>query len=374
MKHRLQTSLFGNVRYLLAVWALCISIGGTAAPACAETDAGGVLKRDERWTADKGPYVITQDLLVPRSVHLSIEPGTKILIARPSAQDRAIPQIDALDSSMVAIVVEGTLSCVGRNNRHISFLPQSGSEQGFYWYGIVFKRSSAQFTELAFTDVAGAYNAVSVLDCSPAIHHCQFTFNNIGLVCSQGGDARVYNCVFVSNAAAGIKISGSNPVMENNIIAFNRNNGVWCDGVSKMTFSYNCVFGNADGNFLECDPELGVLKKKNDNKDSVDYKNNMYKNPVFAGSQYDSLAVERDVSLPTDKSRIRDTALAKVLHAQLPDSLAAKKKALRYPPYSLSRYSPCVNAGDPSSDFKDDDGSRNDIGMYGGFKFSPKAK
>ena len=199
-------------------------------------------------------------------------------------------------------------------------------------------------------------------------------FNNAGIVCGGHGDACVFNCVIVYNFTTGIRISSANPTFENNIIAFNRNNGMWCDGASKITFEYNCVFGNADGNLMDCDPELGVMKKKNERKDSTDYRDNIFKNPVFAGSEYDSVAVERDVSLPTDRSRIRDTTLAKVLEPTLKDSLAAKKRSGRYMHYSLSRYSPCIHAGSPSSEFKNGDGSRNDIGLYGGSKYAPQRK
>jgi len=88
------------------------------------------------------------------------------------------------------------------------------------------------------------------------------------------------------------------PGFQNNIIAFNKSNGLWCDGASAITFEYNCMYGNLDGNLLDCDPDLGVMKKKNDKKDSTDVKNNIFKNPIFAGSEFDSIAVERDIHFP----------------------------------------------------------------------------
>jgi parallel beta-helix repeat protein len=352
---------------MVVLWATVPAVFG-------ELLVGGIINKDTRWTADLGPYIITQDILVTRRAHLAIGPGTAILIGKAVYRDKAIPQIDALDSATIAITIEGGLDCVGRADKRISFVPQTGDRQGPQWYGIVFRKTPDNYAELAYTDISGAYNAVSVYNCRPAVHHCRMDFNNAGIVCGGHGDVRVFNCVIVYNFTTGIRISSANPTFENNIIAFNKNNGMWCDGASKITFEYNCVFGNADGNLMDCDPELGVLKKKNERKDSTDFKDNIFKNPIFAGSEYDSVAVERDVSLPTDRSRIRDTTLAKVLEPTLRDSLAAKKRSGRYMHYSLSKYSPCIHAGSPSSEFKNGDGTRNDIGLYGGSKYAPQRK
>jgi hypothetical protein len=339
----------------------------------AETTVGGVIDKDARWTEEKGPYYITADVYVTKRARLSIFPGTQIIVCKPYIREKIIPQADALDSTTVALTVEGVLECVGKPDKHISFVSQEGG-RGCGWYGIAFKNADGPNNELAYTDISGAYNAVSVTGCSPVIHHCLLDFNNAGVVCKNRGDARVYNCVIAYNYTAGVKTESANAVFMNNIIAFNRNNGVWCDGVTTIVFEYNCVYGNADGDLLDCDPELGVLKKKNDGKNPTDFKNNIFRNPVFAGSEYDSLAVERDVSLPTDKSRIRDTTLAKIMHEKLVDSLAAKKRTQTYPRYSLSRYSPCIKTGNPSAEFRNGDDSRCDIGIYGGTKFMPKKK
>jgi Right handed beta helix region len=363
-------------KHFLSFWALLsaalVCVGSV--PAAGDALVGGIISKDTRWTAEDGPYVVTQDILVTRRGHLTIGPGTTIFVGKAQYRDNAIPQMDALDSVTIAITIEGGLDCVGRPDKRISFLPQANDRKGPHWYGIVFKKTPENSGELAYVDISGAYNAVSVYDCAPSVHHCRIDFNNAGIVCGNHGDVRAFNCVIVYNFETGIRVSSANPVFRNNIIAFNRNNGMWCDGASKITFEYNCVWGNVDGNLLDCDPELGVVKKKNERKDSVDYKDNIFKNPIFAGSEFDSVAVERDYSLQTDKSRIKDTALAKVLEPKLLDSLAAKKRAAHYMPYSLSRYSPCVRAGSPSQEFKNSDGSRADMGMYGSSRYAPARK
>jgi hypothetical protein len=332
-------------------------------PLWAETRACGIISKDTKWTLDDSPYLVIGDILVKRNARLSISPGVRILCSPTTLKDASIPQYDHLDSFSVAIKVEGSIECVGKKNKRIVFAPASAGS----WYGIVLNKASDQYSDVAFTDISGANCAITAIDCGPLVRNCVIERNNVGIYCRNNGNARIYNCVIIENFTAGIKLQSANPTLYNNIIVFNKNNGLWCDGISRVAFQYNCVWGNADGNFLECDPELGVAVK-GDKKDKfpVDAYHNVLANPVFAGSEYDSAAMEKDINLPTEKSRIADTALAKVLYKSLADSLAAKQRKTAYPRFSLSKYSPCVNASNPAREFKDPDGSRGDMGIYGG--------
>lgn len=342
--------------------------------AYSETRVHGILSKDAKWTLDGSPYILDGDVMVAGNAHLSILAGVTVLCEPHPLRETAIRQYDHLDSFSVAIKVEGGFDCVGKREKRIVFQPASAATGGCSWYGIVFNKAPDHYAEIAYCDITGAYYGVSAIGCGPLVRNCVIEQNNVGVNCLENGDCRIYNCDIVRNSTAGIKVQSANPVFFSNIIAFNRNNGLWCDGVSRITFRYNCVWGNADGNFLECDPELGVsiVGKKGD---SLDNAFNMCKNPIFAGSEFDSLAVEKDLSLPTEKSRIADTALAKVLVSSLQDSLAVKKRRSLYARLSLSKYSPCINAGNPAREFNDPDGSRNDIGIYGGPEyFSSKTK
>jgi Right handed beta helix region len=351
-----------------ALWAAAVaSVFLMPSPLRSETKVWGVIAKDTKWTLDDSPYLVVGDVLVKRNARLSILPGVRVLFASTTLKDASIAQFDHLDSFSVAIKVEGSIECVGKKNKRIVFAPASGEAAACSWYGIIANQASDQYTDIAFTDISGANCAVTAIDCSPLVRNCVIERNNVGVNCLSKGNARIYNCVIVENFTAGVKIQSANPVLYNNIIVFNKNNGLWCDGISRVTFQYNCVWGNADGNFLECDPEIGVaVHGDKKNKVPVDGSNNIIANPVFAGSEYDSAAVEKDINLPTDKSRITDTALAKVLYKQLADSIAAKKRSASYPRFSLSKYSPCINAGNPAREFKDLDGTRNDMGIYGG--------
>jgi hypothetical protein len=170
---------------------------------------------------------------------------------------------------------------------------------------------------------------------------------------------------------SGIRVAGANPSIVNSIIVGNRNNGIWGDGRSKVTLENNCFYANADGDFLDCDPEFGVLTKKNSRGDSTDYVSNIFLNPVFAGSPADSLAAERDVNTPTDKSSVKSSLIADIVNTVMPPRVpVAEKQSLTR--YALSKYSPCIDAGSTAGSMKDKNGSLNDIGVSGGPEFVNK--
>jgi len=341
-----------------------------AAAPHAATEVRGVIEVNERWVVEKSPYLMTDDVLVAKQARLYIGPGVTVLVDRPHSFDPRIKQLDHLDSFTVALRVEGVLTCAGRRESRISFAGKNGNPSQCEWYGVVLDGVLSGESEVAFTDIAGSCNGLMVRKGSPLVHHCVFEYNNIGMTITEGSRVKVLNCAIAYNATCGIRISLANPKIYNNLIVFNRQNGVWSDGVSQMTFENNCVFGHPAGNLAGCDPELGILVKKNEKKDSTDAHENLFKDPIFVGTPAESLSMERDNRIPPRKSQVTDTALAQVLYGTVIDSLPfvrpAATAALRY---KLSPYSPCIDAGKKGKAYLDADGSRNDIGMHGGPEF-----
>lgn len=335
---------------------------------------GGVILRDTRWRIEESPFFVESDVVVRRNVRLIIDPGVIIIVnTKPSKIDTEVKQENKTDSSTVAIKVYGTLICKGKSEKRIIFKPDVAERKGTLWYGIQLYESDDDFTEIAYTDITGAAYGIEVIRCSPLIRNCIIEHNHIGVLCGEKSIPYIYNCVISYNMVAGIKIENSNPHITNNIIAFNINNGIWCDGVSKIVCTYNCIFGNKDGNMLDCDPEIGVKIKKNKRGDSVDIYNNLFVDPIFSGSLADSIANSRDINLPTDKKFLKDTTISSIVNSDTKKNLTevegtkiVKKR------YLLSKYSPCKDAGHPSETFKDRDGSRNDMGIWGGPEFISK--
>lgn len=331
--------------------------------ASAEKRVGGVISRDTRWNSEEGPYIIESDILIKSNARLSISPGTEILIGGSPIID-SVYQLDRVDSLTISIKVEGSLSCLGRKENRITFSPVKSEQNRYSWYGIIYKNSISEENELTGVDISGAYSGVSIRSSKVTIRSSVLEYNHIGITFSNTNSTEVVNCIIARNFASGIFAMKSNPHIFNNIIVFNRNNGLYCDGLSRVYLEYNCFYGNHDGDLLECDPELGIKVKMNKNKDSVDLANNIYSDPVFAGSVSDSLANEMDYKIPTIKSRVRDTAIAAIIFdgKPIPERTWSRSKTK----YQLSRYSPCIDAGHPSQKYNDTDGSRNDIGLTGG--------
>ena len=329
------------------------------------TDKSGIINKNECWSVENSPYIISDDLLIAENSRVIITPGVEILIGKPVSFMPGIPQIDRLDSFTVSIKVKGALKCVGRVDNRIILTSQYGTQ----WYGIILNTERGNETEIAYTDISNACNAINVGKGSPLIRNCILGYNNVGIACTDESSPKIYNCIVANNFTAGILIKKANPSLVNNIIVYNKSNGIWSDNLSQVAIEYNCIFGNTDADLSGCNPELGINKKKNKNKDSTDFAHNLFVNPVFAGSRADSVAVEQDITLQTDKSRVLDTTLAKAFYETLTDSTAIKWISRNYKRYTLSKYSPCINAGKPGKQFNDMDGSRNDIGVFGGQDF-----
>jgi len=343
------------------------ALAALAAPGFGETRVSGVIDRETRWKAEDGPFIVEGDILITRRGNLFIAPGTRIIIKNSDTKNADIPQFDRADSGLISFRVQGSMSCVGRRNNPIVFEPERSEHIGFTWRGIILDAADAPNVEIAFTEVSGATTALTIRNTSALIRNCAFENSNIGIHAVHGGAPRIHNNLIASCFTAGIKVERSNPQIVNNIIAFNSNLGLWCDNNSRITFRHNSVFGNTDGDFLDCEPTFGKLTRAVKDRDSTDHYGNIIADPVFVGSPAEARAIELDVSLQTDSARVRNTRLLNIPNLQfgtpprkVPTVLGSEGRQLSV------KYSPCVNAGDPGGAFRNVDGSRNTIGPSGG--------
>jgi hypothetical protein len=356
-----------------ALALIAAAVAALTHTAAAETRVSGVIDRETRWKAEDGPYILEGDLLIARFGNLVIMPGTRVIVSADAKKGELAPPFDKADSTLVSIRVKGVLNCVGRRNNPIVFEPEKSGHVEFPWRGIILDKADDRYTQIAFTEISGATAGVTVKNTKSVVRNSAIENCNIGILAVETGAPRIYNNLITGCFTAGIKVERSNPQIHNNIIAFNSNLGLWCDNSSKIAVKYNCVFGNADGNFLDCDPELGKMSRAGGKgRDSTDANGNITVDPIFAGSAAEALAIELDVSLPTDSSKVKDKKLLGI--ANLPFGAPRKKEptTLGSEVRQLSKYSPCVNAGDPAGEFKNADGSRNTMGPSGGQDFFSK--
>ena len=338
---------------------LTFLISGLLSGILAQHRVGGILDGQTHWSPDSGSYLVESDILVPRFGTLEIDPGTRVEIASGKGRPTRIPQLDEIDSGSISIKVEGTLLCSGTGTRRVTFTPSAFTEN-CGWYGIVFRKSGAGSSSISHTEITGAFNGITIRECRPSVLNSIIERNNIGVNCLQGGSATISNCIIAGNFTTAIRVQKANPVIENCIIMHNRGYGFWGDGVWAAAVGCNCFWDNIDGNFQECDPALGkVLAMKSTNV-PADTFGNLFCDPVFAGTEADSVTCFRVRSTPPKPKKIfgfKVPGLPRFFQPAPAEIVFDRDAAAKLPRYTLSRYSPCIGAGISTA------GSSGDIGI-----------
>lgn len=362
----------------------------------AATEVCGTLSLATEWVAKESPYLVTGDIYIPGNSRLRIGPGVIVRFAKPRPcpdQKEPIPQTDWSDSAYTGIKADGTFYTLGTEEQPVLMEPEIAKAGAIGWDGIRLSGHRAGAAEIGFTVFRGANQAVTADHAEIYIHHSLFEGNNTGVLAGMRGDVGIVNCNFVGNLSAGIVIRKGSPRIANNIFLDNRSYGIWGDGRPAIRTWNNAFWGNREEACFKCPYAVLDTVKTNANKDACDRFGNLAADPLFIGSPGWKAAQELDVETSTPAHLIKDQDLAKLeadATAKREAEAAAaamekdkdkpsqekakekkKKKAKEFVqlgngPYLLSKYSKLVDAGHPGRDFKDRDGSRNDIGMHGG--------
>ena len=129
--------------------------------------------------------------------------------------------------------------------------------------------------------------------------------NDSGIYCSNGGKVTALNNLIHNNNDGISNVNGGSSYLYNNIIIKNNRNGINNDYGQVLGVYYNCVWSNTT-NYYKCSSGLGDISL---DPNFYDYENNDFR---------------------------------------------------------LRPESPCIDSGHPSSEYNDPDGTRNDMGIYGG--------
>jgi hypothetical protein len=358
---------------LAAAWAVLAGL-----PAAADTEVCGTYELATEWTARESPYLVTGDIFIPATSRLRIGPGVTVRFAKPrpcELQKRSIDQEDWSDSAYTGIKAEGTLYVLGTEERPVVFEPEHPGLGAIGWDGLRLSGQKAGMAEIAFAVFRGANRAVAAEKAGFFIHHCLFEGNNTGVYAGPRGDVGIVNCDFIGNLSAGVVIRKAGPRIANNLFAGNRAYGIWADGRPAIQAMYNAFWGNREEACYKCPYAVLDTTKKNANGDACDAFGNLVADPVFAGSPSFDAAREADVAEATPAHLVKDAELARLeAEARAKEEAKAKGKGKRKQeyaplgagPYVLSKYSKLIDAGHPGKDFRDRDGTRNDIGLHGG--------
>ncbi len=363
----------GNPSFHRAILPLLTLAAGFAlAPrALAVTEVCGTFSLATEWTAAESPYLVTGDIFIPTTSRLRIGPGVEVRFVKPRpcpSDKHPQPQVDWSDSAYTSIKVEGTFYCIGTEDKPVVFASAvDGSKDGVGWDGLRFTGQNANGAEIGFAVFSGANNAIVAERTDFFVHHTLFQGNNTAILLGFRGDLSVVNCDFIGNHTAGIVIRKAGPRLANNIFADNHGYGVWADGRPVIQIMNNAFWRNREEDCYKCPYQVLDLNGVNGNKDSCDAFQNLRADPVFMGSASFDSAQQADVNTDTPDHLVKDAKLAK-LEA---DARKQSEKRKRFQPMGkgeqlLSKYSRLIDAGHSGREFRDRDGSANDIGRHGG--------
>jgi hypothetical protein len=360
-----------------ALSILILSVFAVSVPRAA-TEVCGTYELATEWNAHDSPYLVTGDIFIPSTSRLRIGPGVTVRFAKPrpcELQKKTIEQTDWSDSMYTGIKAEGTLYVLGSEDKPVVFEPENPKAGAVGWDGLRLTGQKAGMAEIAFAVFRGANQAIAAEKAGFFIHHCLFEGNNTGILAGLRGDVGIVNCDFIGNLSAGLVIRKAGPRIANNLFVANRAYGIWADGRPAIQANYNAFWGNREEACYKCPYTVLDTTKKNARGDACDAFGNLAADPVFIGTPAFEAAREADVAEATPAHLVKDPELAKLEAAARAKEEAKAKKASKRKkeyepmgkgPYVLSKYSRLIDAGHPGKDFRDRDGSRNDIGLHGG--------
>lgn len=342
------------------IWFILFAI----TPLLAETVVSGIILKNEWWSRDKSPYVVTNDILIGPDARLVIEPGVEILVEKPLKLPDGISQVSQADTFSTSIRIHGALRCIGTADQPIIFRGKyvSKGDEYTHWEGITLKTKRSDEIFIAYTQIHNASTALRIEKGDPLIRNTLFEKNSVGIKVTDGSSPRIVNSLFTDNFLCGLKIEKANPEVYNSIFFRNRNIALWGDHVSKIKFKYNGLYGNGDKNFVNCSPELGAVAEVNKNNDSSDVHGNLFLDPIFVGStsEKNEKAKRKEELL---ESSIRKPSQRELMDIETAPRFSEGRK------FFLSKFSPYINAGNPASQYDEPDGSHPDLGIWGGPEF-----
>lgn len=394
------------------------------------TDVCGTYKLPQEWTLYGSPYRVTGDVFIPFNSQLRIEAGVEIRFsgkskpcpdaksgsgsgAKPKASghgevekhsdesdnshedghdsepkdggghgEKTIakkterdpltppPPKDFSDSVYTTLTVEGAFYCIGTPKHPVRFLPADTSRGEPPWDAVRVLGQREGRAEVAFAEFHGANIGLYTERSDFFIHHCLFEDNNTGLWTDRRGDVTVLNSVFARNRSTGLYIETAAPHVANSVFWENRGYGIWADGHKVASLEYNAFQGNAEEDCYRCAHDVLPLGEGGA-ADSTDKYGNRRADPYFVNSSAFLAKRAVDPRYDTPDHLVKDTAMAaaeKRTRWKWWKKQAGSKefKPRGTGPYVLSEYSSLIQAGHPARGLRNTDGSRGDIGLWGG--------
>ena len=349
----------------------CLILVQIFALASWSADLCGTLYMPTTLSKDKSPYRITGDIYVPPASRLTIEAGVELVIVSKPTCKESMNQLDWSDSQFVSIQVDGAFYIKGNPKAPVLIHPESQEHGKVQWDGIRLNKQEPHSAAIQFLQITGANRALQIRNSKFIIENSVFEDNNIGIKLGEKGNVTIRNNLFYQSTSAGIYTEYAAPEVVANIFSENSNAAIWADSRKGLNISYNLFWESGDADCWHCAPEIGKRTAKNAKGDSIDSRNNIFANPVFVETADESKHKQVDIQIPTEKGAVVDSNIQQ-LH-QKSDSLGKAGLAPRavfeaqgLGRWRLSKYSPALDAAPDESIYLDANGTRGDLGPWGG--------
>ena len=323
----------------------------------------GIIDTPTTWIKESSPYRITGDIQISPAARLTIEAGVVVLIV-PGEACGETTQLDWSDSAYISIKAYGPLIIKGTAAEPVRIMPENHVPGKIQWDGIRLPLKDKINAGIEYLHITGANKAINAYSSKFNVGNSLFTGNSTGIWMENEGDLSIYNCVFAENLSSGIYISNSRPTIAANIFYKNSNFGIWSDSRPSPRIISNIFFANSDTDCRFCPVGISKIIKNENNPVPKDKFGNIYSDPLFINGAEAKALAKKDPSLPTPIKDVKDTALHKIYkESQGTSGMPVPADSL---PFSLSKYSPALNAAPKTDFFKNANGSQGDIGLYGG--------
>jgi len=327
----------------------------------------------ERLEAASSPYYMSCDALLPAGQVLTIEPGVQVNI-----------------EGRFRFRIIGRLISEGTPEARVSFVSSAQEPKKGDWLGLIFDPSEDPGTVLRYTTVTHTRWGIRLTRRDVLIDHCRIIeSDSVGILCDDFSSPVITDCEIADNSVAGVLCQfGSSPVIRRNRIHDAAGYGIYARESSRPIIENNIIYNcGINGIRLENLSSASIVNNtiaSNGyfglfcfNNSSPDVRNNIfYRNgdelrggvginttrtslPTieyngFWGHQVSAVSISKDT-----------TAIDTVLNLFADPMFTAAETG----DYHLQNGSRYIDAGDPA--LADPDGSRSDIGAYGGPGASP---
>lgn len=335
------------------------------------TEICGKLDLPKSLTRSKSPYLITGDLYIPPSSRLTIESGVEVHIASEQ-KCHETKQQDYSDSTQISIKIDGSFFVDGNPDFPVIIKPQKFEPGQIKWDGIRIWNATTLNTQIQYLRIYGAHRAIHTFNSRFNISNSLFEYNGTGIYLKSNANVNIYNNTFAFNEYSGVQQESSAPRLYGNIFYKNLSYGIWSDSRQAPQIHHNGFWQNGEADCYHCPYQIKRIEETNWLGDSTDSQQNLFMDPLFVGTPSELIKRKQDLTLNTPLDQIEDSLIAaKVLEVKkrflnLGITKTNQYKVLGKGSYTLSKYSPYVQAAPEDAFFLNTNDTRGDLGMHGG--------